>query len=680
MAKTFSLCLTTQKINDKDKAILFRLADKMGNELQEPNIENDLSSVYEEKGYPYPYTSSNNHIIGQLKIWEWDPQVREWAKKTSILFYELIEAFDITSLKEKNILQLLKNGHAIPNYCGQKALLVIDEEENFYKVIEIDSSIVTVVNGIAKLNKNTLKINGYVLNKKDFFCTEKVVVLSSNGENLPPRIIYKYLSMREPDFIIETLSFNDKIEIFFNKQIKIYKFSKAQQRDIKNLFIEILSDYDEISDFFIENGFNSDGLIGRINNISYCINEVLSDNSLWNEFSKAIIENIPELTDKFNKIIEKRFLENNEEMLKKVELEIEDKENKVNELLKQCTEYETKLSKLENQKIEFEQKIKDMENTHNNLKISLMNKVSDIKKDMSGFISEMALLEIIGVGNSNNIANRKKCCVKLSNLTGEEVDALFDINEFVDVLALNLEIAGIETENRVVVSKFITASIKQNSKMLLLGKFATSVANAISKTICGRNADIISVMSANIELDEVIEKIKICKSNVVLIENIINLNEIVALQLSRMNFDKLIIFANDISETISFIPNSLLNRFNLLCLDYICEKELKEEFSNTNSIKVEFENKYNKFTYKAAKEELEKLTGKCINSNSHCVIKSELVAIIDDMGGNEGIYSWLLCEVIPYFLIINNKEIAEEIIEILQLSEKYSNKLQKIIG
>jgi hypothetical protein len=681
MAKTFSLCLTTQNINVNNKTILFRLADKLGDELQEPNYcEHELSDAYEESGYPYPYTAPKNHIISELKIWEWDPLVREWAKKTSIPFYELINTFDIALLAEEAIVRLLKKGHAIPNYLGQKALLVIGEDEDIYRVIEIDSGIVKNTNGIVKLNGTVTKINGYILSKRDFLSTKKVRILSSDGEQLPQRIIYKYLSMQEPDFILDTLSFNEKMEMFINKQIKTRNFSKAQQKEIKNLFVEILSDYDKINEFFDENGFNRDGLLGKINNVCYSINDVLSDNNLWDKFSKVIIENLPELTDKFTQLVEKRFLENNKNRLEVADLEILGKEKTKSDLTKHCKEYETNLALLERKKITLEQNVKEIENTYNSLKLALMNRVTEIKQDMAGFISEMALFELLGFTANQDVVNKKNYNIVLANIIEDEVDVLYDINEFIDTLALNLQIAGIEAESRLIVSKFITGSIKQKNGLLLVGKFTRNIADAISATLCGMGADIISVTSPNADLSEITEQINICNSKVVLIENIVNLNEIVTLQLLRLDFNKLIIFANDISETVNFIPNSLLSRINLLCLDFICERILYEEFDYTDASKVKFENKYNTSTYKAAKEELEKLTGKCIYSNSHCAVKSELISIIDDIGQKEGLYSWLFCEAIPHQILSNEKDVLEEIIDILQLSEKHTNKLKKMIG
>lgn len=682
MSKTFSLCLTTQNINDKDKTILFRLADKVGNELKEPDYSGSrdctFNDSFEDTGYKFPYTSFANHTIGELRIWEWDPQIAEWAKKTSILFYELINDANIVSLSEKAIIQMLKKGYEIYSYHGQKSLLVVEEREDTYKVVELDSSIVSTIKGITKLNKNITKINTYILNKQDFFTTDRVKVLSIEGEELSPRIIYKHLEINAPNVPIEVLSFDEKMKLFINKQIKVYELSKSHQKDIKNLFSEILCDYDDIHKFFIENGFNTDGLVGKINIKAHEINKVLSDNSLWDKFSKAIIENIPELREKYYKLIESQFLKENQSLINDVDLKLLDKKNELTKISEECVSYKKSLTILEEKKNTYEQEVGQLENTQVNLKKALTEKVSAIKNDMAGFISEMTLLDIMG--GSKPIGNIKNYTVKLSENTKEKVDCLYEITEFLDVLTFNLGIAGIEEESRRAASNYILASIIQKTSIFLTGKFTSNIANAISTAFCGKTADIIAILSSDVELEQITEEIKNCTSKVVLIENIANLNEIKFIQLLKVNTEKIVIYANDIIETLNFIPNSLLCRLNLLCLDFICEKQLNEPFMYANARNINFESKYHNFTYRAAKEELEKLIGKCIYSNLHCAIKSELIAIVEDVGDDNGLYYWLLCEAIPHLISTGHNEIAEEIIDTVQISEVHTKKLNKLKG
>lgn len=683
MAKTFSLCLTTKKINDNDRTILFRLADIKGDELKEySSYDLKQPEDCEENVYMYPKALPANYIIGELKIWEWDPFVKEWAKKTLKPFYELVGIPEVNSLTEERVIRLLKEGYAIPNYFGQKGLLVINEDEESYRVIELDSNVIKNINGVIKLDSNSTSswLNGYILNKKDFISTEKVIVLSPEGERIPPRKVYKYLTMPKPDFFVETLSFNEKIELFINKQIKIRSFTKAQQREIKNLFIEILSDYDKISEFFRENEFSRDGLLGKINNVRYTINDVLGDENKWDKFCEVMMENLPELKQKYTKQVEERFKEINKSRLEKEEFEIKDKEKIKDNLINQCNEYETNLTILEKKKEILVKNIKNMKSTYNSLETALANKVTEIKENMAGFISEMSLIDVMGMSGTKNAKDTKSYYIKLSKNKKDNHDILYDINEFVDVLGENLQQAGVQSDIKLTVSDFITGTLIQKNGLLLVGKFTRNVADAISTTICGMNADIISVIKPEIDLTEFEDVINSCNSQVILIENILNLNEFITLQLLRSDLKKLVLFANDISETVNFIPNSLLNRFNLLCLDFVCEKSTGEEFEFTDASNIKFENKFSTSTYKAAKEELDKLIGKCIYSHSHCSSKSELISVIDDIDENEGLYSWLLCEAIPHQILLGEQDNLIEIIDMLQLSEKHTNKLKKIIG
>lgn len=682
MGKTFSLCLTTQKINDKDKTILFRLADKIGNELKEPDYSNNkdyiLNNSYEDRGYQFPYTCPANHIIGELRIWEWDPHVREWAKKTSISFYELIHDANIISLSEETMIQMLRKGFKISNYQGQKALLIIEERENAFKVVEINSGIVSIINGVLKLNKNITKINTYIINKEDFITTDRVEVLSPDGEKISPRIIYKYLEINKPVIPIDILSFDEKIKLFINKQIKVYELSKSHQRTIKDIFSEILSDFDEIDKFFNENDFGTEGLIGKVNNVTYSINKVLSDDNLWCKFSRGIIENIPELKEKYYKIIESEFWEDNRSLINNADLKLLEKKNELTQISEECIKLKKSLTILDKKKNMYEQEIAQLENTQANLKKAFIGKVDTIKNDMAGFISEMALLDIMG-GNKS-AENKKNYTVKLSEAANDEVDNLYEITELLDVLTINLEVAGVEEECRRAVSNYILASIIQKTSIFLTGKFAVNVANAISAAICGRTADIISIFSSDVELEQIVTEIKECTSRVILIENIATLDEIKFINLLKHNTEKIIIYTNDIPETLNYIPSSLLCRLNLLCLDFICEKEISKPLRYASIININFEKKYNNFTYRAAKEELEKLIGKCIYSNLHCASKSELIAIMESIGDNQGVYYWLLCEAIPHLIITNHNEVAEEIIDTVQISEAHTKKLNKFKG
>lgn len=659
MSKIQSLCLTTQHINDLEKTLLFRLADVVGRELEVPDLRS-CEKEYDENVHKFPRTAYNNHVVNELRIWEWDPYLDEWAKKTMNSFYELIFIPNNTKYDVDKVIRVLKDGLHISGYHGQKTLLVIDANELNYKVLEIDSSILKVNNNICRLNRTNNRINGYNLPKSDFISSEKVNVFSKNGERLQPKIIYKFLELMEPEFTVETKSFNEKIELFINHQLKIYDLTKANRRDIRSLFSEILSKYDEINNFFVKNNFDIINLEDNINQIQNRVNYILDKDNLRHRFCEAIVKGIPEVTEYFTLLIDEKYQKENANEIKRYNLTIQSKNREKEELENIIIKSRNTNDTLVAEQKKLEQKIFDMKSILESIEEASKLKLTQVKSDMSGFLSEMAVFGLL-----NEKGYRKNdVTLKISeNIDSEEVDLLNSITEFADVLAINLEIAGIAKEYKSYASKYIISTILQTNNLVITGNVARDVSNAISATLCGRKADVIAFNTCNIEYDEIKKQIEKGRSKVIVIENIISQNEVITMQLFKSNFNKILIFANDISETINFIPNSFWDRSNLLCLDYISEMKKMEEYIYADAMGVDFSKKINKYSLKAAKEELQNLRGIGIYSRAHWGMKSELIALIDEFGDEEGMLTWFICDLIPHQILVNGKENIETILK-----------------
>lgn len=680
MTKIYSLCLTTENLNNRENKILYRIADLNGEELEKYVSYADVLQDEFDNNSRHPRTYRENYELNNLRIWEWDPSSKTYATKASIPFYELINCYDIATLGEERIIDALKEGVKIQLYNNKKTLLVIGEDKDDYKVIEIDSNNVISRDGISKIKTNfNGYINGFYLNKEDFLNTENVVVYSSEGKRLPPRIVYKYLKLPYPDFKLDTLDIKDKLELFINKEIKLNQsFTRIQKREVRSIFNEILKDYKIIENYFEESGFNEENLEEKIRNISSIINNVLSDDNKWDRFSEAMIENIPTLNKKFTKIANDRFVENNKEKIEKLNSVIKDKEQIIEGLSKKSEQCKDTIVKLIKERDNIENNIIDNNKTLKNLDIALKNKVEEIKSDMAAFVSEISLMELLGGGSVNHL--NSSFFRENSTSIQDDIEVILDKNEFASILSINLEIAGIAKDNIDAVSKYITGTLIQKNSLYLVGTYSNHIADSISATYCGLKADVISVTNPSIDVDSILKKIYKCSSSVVVIENLLNLNEMVALLLSKIVKDKILIFSSDITETLNFIPQSILNSLNVLCLDYVCDKPLNKEFSYADASEVDFKKEYDNRTYKAAMEELEKSLGKLMNSRLQNSIMSELIAIIDQIGEKEGMYSLFLCETLPLLSIKKEEDSIEEVLNLVQLSDKKTSHLRKIVG
>lgn len=683
MARIYSLCLTTENIKNREKMILYRIADLDGEELKKYVIQYDMSQDDFDSNTSFnrnPRTHKDNYEINNLRIWEWDTSSTKYAAKSSIAFYELINCYDIATLGRERIIDALKVGAAIPLYNNKKTLLVIGEDEYDYEVIEIDSNNVISRDGICKIKSSfNGSIDGFFLSKDDFINTESAVVYSADGKRMTPRLIYKYLKLPYSDFKLDALSVEEKLGLFINKEIKLNEsFTRTQKKEVKNIFNEILKDYKIIDNFFKESGFNEEDLEDKISKISSIINDVLSEDNKWDKFSEAIIENIPILNKKFTKVASDRFAENNKEKIEKINLTIKDKEKRIDDLSEESKEYEETISNLIKARDKIQKDIIDNNKVLKDLDKASKNKIEEIKSDMAAFVSDISLIEALCGGTVNDL--NSTFFTDHSTSIQDDIEVISDKNEFASILSNNLEIAGISKDNIEIVSKYITGTLIQRNSIYLVGTYSNNVADAISATYCGLKADVISVTSPRIDVDSMLNKIYKCSSSVVLIENIINLNENVALILSKVVKERILIFSSDITETLNFIPDSIFNNFNVLCLDYVSDRLVNEEFLYADALMVEFNKEYDNRTYKAVLEEVEKSLGDLMYSSLRKTVISELIAIIDLIGEKEGIYSLFICQTIPLLSIRKDYELIEEIVDLVQFSDKKTSHLRKIVG
>jgi len=278
MAKILSLCLTTQLMSENyegnnHKTVLFRLKDVENDAFVDYQRTNDFDDGYhEDTGYKYPYTDFKNHIINELKIWEWDPFEKIWAIKTNRVFYELIRDYSLDHLDKMGKIKALKDG------------------------------------SVHKLDQSVTHLNGYYLLKDDFFTTDNVKVLDENGIRLPGRTIYKFLSLYEPDERIDVLTFEEKLGLFVQSQVKALNLSKAERRNTKHWLDIVLNEPLDIEKFFVENGWSIENIEEAIETIKKQINDVFDDESLRMSICQGLIRNSDDIVIQLKQKIEEDYL------------------------------------------------------------------------------------------------------------------------------------------------------------------------------------------------------------------------------------------------------------------------------------------------------------------------------------------------------------------------------------
>lgn len=681
MARMFSLCQTTQNLNT-GRLFLYRVADKIDNQLYEDRPSELLDHEFSEerrnnnlRADPVQY--KNN----ELGIWEWDDSAIDRAKKTSILFYELSYSEELLLEDEKSVVLKLKEGIVLSEYNRQKILIKIRETEDEYVVVCMDNNMLKPFNGIYRISEEVETIKVYNIKKTSFLSTEKVQVYSEDGIRLPPRFVLKDLDIMHHDFFeIQLKSKAEIISLFIKKQLKLNEITKREKRERKDYFLETLNNYDEIKRFFDEKNLDSRGLNNKIQEFKVRIEEVLTEGNLYDNFCETMIEALPQVTKKFEIAVEENWIKNHQLQREKAQQEMDALRTETNRLNVQYDELKIQIESMQSKEEYIQSSINNLMAIHEGLKVSLEQKISSVKSNISDFFAEATLYQsILGFGSS-----------KLSNLIIEdrymqssnhiiltpttsiegEIEEIDSCNDLIFLLEQNLEVAGVIKGYKSSVSEYIIASISQTKSLCLVGYCAREVAMAISATIYGVTPDILTIHKTNEDIASINVKITESHSQVVLIENGVGyLDEQICIQLIKVHVNKRIIFSMEFAEQLNFIPKSMLNYINLLCLDNLCELKMAEKYKPSlllDNVLVVSSNEIGIKTYSKAAHEVGTIVGlPKINS----AFRGILLATMDDYNKN-AMFAWLLCEIVPYMNAVGRSVEAIELINDKDLSER----------
>lgn len=273
-------------------------------------------------------------------------------------------------------------------------------------------------------------------------------------------------------------------------------------------------------------------------------------NEMSNEI-KRLNEVIRLKQEEFNIIAEKKWLEENENLIQRHE----NKKLTINALDNKYTEVSKEIDLLIKEKDFLKNKIKSLKNES-------ISYIKDIKK----------LMKLINYNESDNQSAEKihrTPSIKLAENNNVIID---NIRDYIDDLADNLNASGIGNEYALSVAEYIYASIANNMGLLLIGYNSRKIADSISSLTCGMSADIISVPLGFNNSGELISSVNNSKSKVILLENVVdNISEFVYLPLIKQNTDKILMFSMESEEHTHILSNSLLHYLTVINIDPVLE-------------------------------------------------------------------------------------------------------------
>lgn len=311
--------------------------------------------------------------------------------------------------------------------------------------------------------------------------------------------------------------------------------------------------------------------------------------------SNKIKEENKELNKKVSKVKINTDIKNLEEERSRLEKKLKELEDEkkhfkeeIEELKKDEDNIIEELETEENRKNDLLKKEKDLERENNKLKESIdtlnlemgnfLDKFNSVFKNSNKNSKDDSLDEILVYQVEENYN------VQLSSeeLADEKIKKRNLLEEFRYEFSENLENIGLKYEN-VWLAMYIYSVLSNKNNLLLIGYSGISVANALSNTICSKNADIINIPIGFNNSKELINIVKNCKSKVVVINNVLDIiSENVYLPLLKVDMDKIVIFTMESEENLEMISKYLYNYLVPIELDSLIEPVVKKEFNKTN--------------------------------------------------------------------------------------------------
>lgn len=236
--------------------------------------------------------------------------------------------------------------------------------------------------------------------------------------------------------------------------------------------------------------------------------------------------------------------------------------------------------------------------------------------------------------------------------------------DYIEDLKINIEITGIKKEYSYEMARYIYVTFANEMGLVLVGSEARLIADAISKTTCSRSIDIISIPPGFCDCNDLIENVKLLKSEVILIENgIDSMYESVYFPLLKTNMNKHYIFSVENREMFNLIPKSILNYLVVLDMDSIMTFAKDEELLHGKTNKEIFKNNNNDELNQRNYKKIHTLDKIIKLPNSVKLKLAKLMTDINQVEEGDSMYSVLLL----YFDLFADKyDKYDEFIEIIE--------------
>lgn len=512
-----------------------------------------------------------------IKKWKAVPKNGESEKSitesypySGIMFFEVVADNTLINSDDDAVVHALKSGIKLPEGVSDYFLLVIDQDDDYYRTVlcrrnyfkerdnlhYIDSRVEDVLHTV-----HSLKV--FYISKTDIFNTADFGYLTlEDGTPATTRLFYKYDSLPKEDGELYLYRFEDYLPSYISKYLRRYlrdyKLTKNEVQKLIPAIRDALSSQDEEIQFFNDIGYRPEEFVDRIAAFEKMVIEFIDGSAFLDSVLTKILEESPDLRDKYVEIAKDIWLQKADEQRQEIEgkivttrTELKALEHQLEEKSSQCTDLKSTCDALEEQR--------------KSISAAFEEAVASFDKKIGDLIAQQLLLGKIGISGAPSYTQNKcetvgSFYLKPSVRSLQTVHEISDIKRAKQFMEYNLKSVGLQACYAAVIADLLYSRNHKIHSVIVPGYHARVIADAIAYSVDGGSAAQVSITSNSVDYKELHDAIDSLSVNIVLIENLLDTcNEYAYAALNKDFPEKTFIMSFEQDDTFGIISKGVWN-------------------------------------------------------------------------------------------------------------------------
>ena len=612
-----SLCLTYLYNNfrtGKTQKRLYRVAD-YDRGYYIPVITQGYSDEYVEvvpRFIKYPQEYEPAYCSAVLRFWEvlqFGEDNRTYTTKSAANnqreFFEVVFGLEKYANDDSRILQnKFKEGIKLPRGISDNFLLVTSMDEEEYIVLSCRKNMFTFDDGVYKIKTNLAdpihsvhSLKEVCISRDSVFNTAPFYFIDENGNEAECRYFYNRDHLPKADGCFYLHELEEYVPYFINKYLRKKSRTVFSKSDIKKITEEIQYVFLEEKEFsfFVDSGWSIEDVNDKIPHLIEIISKYFKETGTLENLIEQQIINDPQIKEIYFSKACKLWKESTEPEKMALEQEIDEltliKNNlksDIEVMIDERNSLSSELKVLRENKENFSEKIDSIRNTVEETMSHLDEKMSDY---LTGYLFIKHFTKCVLPSNAavTQVVNDNAFRIKVRDSDNECTPVIInDKNRMKRLFQKNLGQVGIKSDYSASIGALLCGNNRPFHSVIISGMYARGFADAVSYTMYGVEATIVTLLQNQFNYSELYNLINEVHHNVILIENMLDAcNETISATLCKDFPNRIFVFSYENEEIFTLLSKGIWNYSLLINTDVACNDPITS--AKFYPAKVDFE-------------------------------------------------------------------------------------------